>query len=404
MLFENIKENFPILEQKINGKNLVYLDSAATTQKPNEVIDSLNNYYKNNNSNIHRGIHTLSQRATEDYENTREIIANFIGATSSKEIIFVRGATEAINLIANSYVKPLLNENDEIIISQMEHHANIVPWQMVCEEKKAKLKIIPIDNNGELILKEFNNKINERTKFISINHVSNSLGTINPIKEIIQIAHQNNIKIMIDGAQAIQHLEIDMKEINADFYCFSGHKMYAPTGIGVLYGKMDLLEQMPPYQGGGDMIKSVTFEKTIYNDIPNKFEAGTPNISGAIALGKAIEYISQIGINNINKHETDLLNYATSKLKQIDKVRIIGEAKKKAAVISFIIEGIHPHDIGTIMDSYGIAIRAGHHCTQPVMDFYDIPATARASFAIYNTKEDVDELIKAIEKCVEVFA
>ena len=404
MLFENIKENFPILEQKINGKNLVYLDSAATTQKPNEVIDSLNNYYKNNNSNIHRGIHTLSQRATEDYENTREIIANFIGATSSKEIIFVRGATEAINLIANSYVKPLLNENDEIIISQMEHHANIVPWQMVCEEKKAKLKIIPIDNNGELILKEFNNKINERTKFISINHVSNSLGTINPIKEIIQIAHQNNIKIMIDGAQAIQHLEIDMKEINADFYCFSGHKMYAPTGIGVLYGKMDLLEQMPPYQGGGDMIKSVTFEKTIYNDIPNKFEAGTPNISGAIALGKAIEYISQIGINNINKHETDLLNYATSKLKQIDKVRIIGEAKKKAAVISFIIEGIHPHDIGTIMDSYGIAIRAGHHCTQPVMDFYDIPATARASFAIYNTKKDVDELIKAIEKCIEVFA
>jgi len=404
MLFENIKENFPILEQKINGKNLVYLDSAATTQKPNEVIDSLNNYYKNNNSNIHRGIHTLSQRATEDYENTREIIANFIGATSSKEIIFVRGATEAINLIANSYVKPLLNENDEIIISQMEHHANIVPWQMVCEEKKAKLKIIPIDNNGELILKEFNNKINERTKFISINHVSNSLGTINPIKEIIQIAHQNNIKIMIDGAQAIQHLEIDMKEINADFYCFSGHKMYAPTGIGVLYGKMDLLELMPPYQGGGDMIKSVTFEKTIYNDIPNKFEAGTPNISGAIALGKAIEYISQIGINNINKHETDLLNYATSKLKQIDKVRIIGEAKKKAAVISFIIEGIHPHDIGTIMDSYGIAIRAGHHCTQPVMDFYDIPATARASFAIYNTKEDVDELIKAIEKCIEVFA
>jgi cysteine desulfurase/selenocysteine lyase len=404
MLFENIKENFPILEQKINGKNLVYLDSAATTQKPNEVIDSLNNYYKNNNSNIHRGIHTLSQRATEDYENTREIIANFIGATSSKEIIFVRGATEAINLIANSYVKPLLNENDEIIISQMEHHANIVPWQMVCEEKKAKLKIIPIDNNGELILKEFNNKINERTKFISINHVSNSLGTINPIKEIIQIAHQNNIKIMIDGAQAIQHLEIDMKEINADFYCFSGHKMYAPTGIGVLYGKMDLLELMPPYQGGGDMIKSVTFEKTIYNDIPNKFEAGTPNISGAIALGKAIEYISQIGINNINKHETDLLNYATSKLKQIDKVRIIGEAKKKAAVISFIIEGIHPHDIGTIMDSYGIAIRAGHHCTQPVMDFYDIPATARASFAIYNTKKDVDELIKAIEKCIEVFA
>ena len=404
MLFENIKEDFPILEQKINGKNLVYLDSAATTQKPKEVIDSLNKYYNENNSNIHRGVHTLSQRATEDYESARKIITNFIGAESSKEIIFVRGATEAINLIANSYVKPLLKKNDEIIISQMEHHANIVPWQMICEEKKAKLKIIPINNNGELIIKEFNKIINKKTKFVSVNHVSNSLGTINPIKEIIQITHQNNIKIMIDGAQAVQHLEIDMKEMDADFYCFSGHKMYAPTGIGVLYGKKELLEQMPPYQGGGDMIKSVTFEKTIYNDIPQRFEAGTPNISGAIALGEAIEYINQIGISNITKHEDDLLTYATSKLKQIKEVKIIGEAKDKAAVISFVIKGIHPHDIGTIMDSHGIAIRAGHHCTQPVMDFYNIPATARASFAIYNTKKDIDKLVEAIEKCIKVFA
>ena len=403
MPFGNIKENFPILDQKINGKNLVYLDSAATTQKPKEVIDSLNKYYKENNSNIHRGVHTLSQTATEDYEEARKIITNFIGATSSKEIIFVRGATEAINLIANSYVKPLLKKNDEIIISQMEHHANIVPWQMICEEKKAKLKIIPMDNNGELIIKELDKIINEKTKFISVNHVSNSLGTINPIRKIIQIAHQSNIKIMIDGAQAVQHLEIDMKEIDADFYCFSGHKVYAPTGIGILYGKKELLEKMPPYQGGGDMIKSVTFEKTIYNDIPNRFEAGTPNISGAIALGKAIDYITHIGINNITKYEKDLLNYATSKLNKISEIKIIGEAKEKAAVISFIIEGIHPHDIGTIMDSHGIAIRAGHHCTQPVMDYYNITATARVSFAIYNTKKDIDKLVEAIKKCIKVF-
>jgi cysteine desulfurase / selenocysteine lyase len=404
MSFKNIKKDFPILEQKVNGKKLVYLDSAATTQKPKEVINALNNYYKETNSNIHRGVHTLSQKATEKYEKAREIIANFIDATSSKEIIFVRGATEAVNLVASSYVRPLLMENDEIIISQMEHHANIVPWQMVCEEKKAKLKIIPIDESGELIINKFNELINKKTKFISLNHVSNSLGTINPIKKIIDIAHQKNIKIMIDGAQAVQHLEISMKDIDADFYCFSGHKMYAPTGIGILYGKKELLEQMPPYQGGGDMIKSVTFEKTTYNDIPNRFEAGTPNISGVIALGKAIEYINNIGISNINKHEEDLLNYATSKLKKINKVKIIGEAKEKAAVISFIIEGIHPHDIGTIMDSHGIAIRAGHHCTQPIMDFYKVPATARASFAIYNTKEDVDKLVKAIKKCIKVFA
>jgi len=403
MLFEDIKDNFPILDQQINGEKIVYLDNAATTQKPKNVINSLINYYSKNNSNIHRGVHTLSQKATEDYEESRKTIANFIGASSSKEIIFVRGATEAINLIANSYVKPLLKKDDEIIISQMEHHANIVPWQMICEERKAKLKIIPINKNGELKLKKFNEIINKKTKFISINHVSNSLGTINPIKEIIKTAHQNKIKIMIDGAQAIQHLEINMNEIDADFYCFSGHKMYAPTGIGILYGKKEILEQMGPYQGGGDMIKSVTFEKTIYNDIPNRFEAGTPNIAGAIALGKAIEYLNEIGISNIAKHESHLLNYATSKLNKINKIKIIGKAKEKAAVISFVIDGIHPHDIGTIMDSHGIAIRTGHHCTQPIMDFYNIPATARASFAIYNTTKDIDKLIEAIKKCIEVF-
>ena len=403
MIKKEIKADFPTLNQKINGYDLVYLDNAATTQKPRTVISSLENYYKKINSNVHRGVHTLSQKATESYEDSRRKIAEFINAETQNEIIFVRGATEGINLVANSYVKPILNENDQIIISQMEHHANIVPWQMICEEKKAKLKILPMNIDGELLVNELENMINEKTKFISINHVSNSLGTINPINKIIEIAHRNNIKILVDGAQAIQHIPIDMKEINADFYCFSGHKMYAPTGIGILYGKKKLLDEMPPYQGGGDMIKSVTFEKTIYNDVPNKFEAGTPNISGAIGLGIAIDYINDIGIENIAEHESNLLEYATEKINEIDGVRIIGNARNKASVLSFVINKIHPHDIGTIMDSHGIAIRAGNHCTQPIMDFYSIPATARASFAIYNTKEDVDKLMISIKKTIEVF-
>ena len=403
MIKKGIKADFPTLNQKINGYDLVYLDNAATTQKPKTVISSLENYYKNINSNIHRGVHTLSQKATESYEDSRRKIAEFINAETQNEIIFVRGATEGINLVANSYVKPILNENDQIIISQMEHHANIVPWQMICEEKRAKLKILPMNIDGELLVNELENMINEKTKFISINHVSNSLGTINPINKIIEIAHRNNIKILVDGAQAIQHIPIDMKEMNADFYCFSGHKMYAPTGIGILYGKKNLLDEMPPYQGGGDMIKSVTFEKTIYNDVPNKFEAGTPNISGAIGLGIAIDYINDIGIENIAEHESNLLEYATEKINEIDGVRIIGNARNKASVLSFVINKIHPHDIGTIMDSHGIAIRAGNHCTQPIMDFYSIPATARASFAIYNTKEDVDKLMISIKKTIEVF-
>ena len=403
MINKEIKADFPTLKQKINGHDLVYLDNAATTQKPRAVISSLENYYKNINSNIHRGVHTLSQKATESYEDSRRKIAEFINAETQKEIIFVRGTTEGINLVANSYVKPLLNENDQIIISQMEHHANIVPWQMICEEKGAKLRILPMNIDGDLLIDELENMINGRTKFISINHVSNSLGTINPVNKVIKIAHKNNIKILVDGAQAIQHIPVDMKEMNADFYCFSGHKMYAPTGIGVLYGKKILLDDMVPYQGGGDMIKSVTFEKTIYNDVPNKFEAGTPNISGAIGLGIAIDYINDIGIENIAEHEAKLLEYATEKINEIEGVKIIGNAKNKASVISFVINEIHPHDIGTIMDSQGVAIRAGNHCTQPIMDFYSIPATARASFSMYNTKEDVDKLIISIKKVIEVF-
>lgn len=404
MLQSEIKSDFPTLNQKINGNDLVYLDNAATTQKPNSVINSVSEYYKKTNSNIHRGVHTLSQEATEKYENARMKIAKFINSTTEKEIIFVRGATEAINLVANSYVRPLLQPNDQIIITEMEHHANIVPWQIVCKEKEAELKILPMNSKGELIVDELEKIITNKTKFMAINHVSNSLGTINDVRKIVEIAHKHNIRILIDGAQAVQHIPIDVKEINADFYCFSGHKIYAPTGIGILYGKKKLLDEMPPYQGGGDMIKSVTFEKTIYNDVPNKFEAGTPNISGAIGLGTAIDYIQDIGIDNIAKHESDLLNYATEKIKEIKGVKIIGNAKDKASVLSFTMENIHPHDIGTIMDSHGVAIRAGNHCTQPVMDFYSIPATARASFAIYNDKTDVDKLISSVKKTMEVFA
>ena len=402
MLGSDIKSDFPTLGQKINGNDLVYLDNAATTQKPRSVINAVNDYYKKTNSNIHRGVHTLSQKATEKYEKAREKVAKFINS-NEKEIIFVRGATEAINLVANSYVRPLLKPKDQIIITEMEHHANIVPWQMVCNEKGAELKILPINKKGELITDDLEKLINGKTKFMAINHVSNSLGTVNNIRKIVEIAHKHKIKILIDGAQAVQHIPVDVEQIDADFYCFSGHKIYAPTGIGVLYGKKNLLDEMPPYQGGGDMIKSVTFEKTIYNDVPNKFEAGTPNISGAIGLGTAIDYILEIGIENIAKHEANLLNYATEKIKQIKGVEIIGNAKEKASVLSFTMENIHPHDIGTIMDSHGLAIRAGNHCTQPVMDFYSIPATARASFAIYNDKNDVDKLISSVKKTMEVF-
>ena len=403
MLDESLKSDFPTLKQKINGNELVYLDNAATTQKPEKVIKALESYYRSINSNIHRGVHTLSIRATNAYEEVRSKVAAFINAEHREEIIFVRGATEAINLVANSYVRPILKEGDQIIISQMEHHANIVPWQIICEQKKAELKIIPMNVKGELLIEEIEGMISEKTKFISINHVSNSLGTVNRIEDVIKIAHTNNIRIMIDGAQAVQHLSVDLIKLNPDFYCFSGHKVYAPTGIGVLYGKKELLEKMPPYQGGGDMIKSVTFEKTIYNDIPNRFEAGTPNIAGTIGLGVSIDYLVSIGIENIAKHEKELLDYATQEIRKIEGVQIIGNAIEKASVLSFVIEGIHPHDIGTILDKQGVAIRTGHHCTQPTMDFYGIPATARASFAIYNSRKDVDALINAVKKTIEVF-
>ena len=403
MLDESLKSDFPTLKQKINGNELVYLDNAATTQKPEKVIKALESYYRSINSNIHRGVHTLSIRATNAYEEARSKVAAFINAEHREEIIFVRGATEAINLVANSYVRPILKEGDQIIISQMEHHANIVPWQIICEQKKAELKIIPMNEKGELLIEEIEGMISEKTRFISINHVSNSLGTVNRIEDVIKIAHSHNIRIMIDGAQAVQHLSVDLIKLNPDFYCFSGHKVYAPTGIGVLYGKKELLEKMPPYQGGGDMIKSVTFEKTIYNDIPNRFEAGTPNIAGTIGLGVSIDYLVSIGIENIAKHEKELLDYATQEIRKIEGVQIIGNAIEKASVLSFVIEGIHPHDIGTILDKQGVAIRTGHHCTQPTMDFYGIPATARASFAIYNSRKDVDALINAVKKTIEVF-
>jgi len=399
-----VKEEFPILSKEINNKPLIYLDNASTTQKPACVIDEIQNYYESTNSNIHRGVHHLSQKATEEYEESRKKIQNFIGAESSKEIIFVRGATEAVNLVANSYVKPLLSEGDNIIISQMEHHANIVPWQIIAKQKKTEIRVIPINEKGELIISDLDNLIDKQTKFISLNHVSNSLGTVNPIEQLIQKAHHNNIRIMIDGAQAVQHMKVNVNDLDVDFYCFSGHKMYGPTGIGVLYGKKEILDKMEPYQGGGDMIKSVTFEKTIYNEVPHIFEAGTPNIVGAIGLGKAIDFIEKTTLEKIEEHEMNLLNYATKKIGEIGGVKIIGTSNKKASVISFVMEGIHPHDIGTIMDNLGIAIRAGHHCTQPVMDFYDVPATARASFAIYNTEEDVDKLIEGIQKTKEVFA
>ena len=398
-----VKEEFPILSQSVNEKPLIYLDNASTTQKPSSVINEIQNYYESTNSNIHRGVHHLSQKATEKYEDSRKIVQKFIGAKSSKEIIFVRGATEAVNLVANSYVKPLLSEGDNIIISQMEHHANIVPWQLITKEKKAEIRVVPINEAGELLVDDMDDLIDENTRFISLNHVSNSLGTVNPVNKLIQKAHQNDIRIMIDGAQAVQHMKVNVSDLDVDFYCFSGHKMYGPTGIGILYGKKEILEKMEPYQGGGDMIKSVTFEKTIYNDIPHIFEAGTPNIVGAIGLAKAIEFIENITIEKIEKHEMDLLNYATEKINSIEGVEIVGNAENKASVISFVMGDIHPHDIGTIMDNLGIAIRAGHHCTQPIMDFYNIPATARASFAIYNTEEDVDKLVEGIQKVKEVF-
>ncbi len=396
------RHHFPLLKQRVNGKALVYFDNAATSQKPQIVIDAIMKYYEEENSNIHRGVHYLSERATRAYEAARENVRGFLNAAAYEEIIFVRGTTEAINLVAYSYGRKNVNAGDEVLISAMEHHSNIVPWQMLCDEKQATLRVIPMNDRGELLLDDYVKLLTPRTKLVALTHISNALGTINPIKEMIAQAHARGIPVLIDGAQAVPHMKVDVRELDCEFYAISSHKMFGPTGVGVLYGKKKLLEAMPPYQGGGDMIKSVTFEKTIFNDLPYKFEAGTPNIAGGIGLGAAIDYMFQLDMNAIAAYEQDLLFYGTEKLQEIPGVQIIGTAREKASVISFTMDGVHPHDIGTILDDEGIAIRTGHHCAQPVMLRFGIPATARASFAFYNTKEEIDVFVKALHKVKEV--
>ena len=398
-----IREDFPILKTMVNGKPLVYLDNAATSQKPQAVLDTLHRYYTEENSNIHRGVHSLSQAATKDYEDARAKVRSFLNAPDDKQIIFVRGATEGINLVASSYGRQNIGAGDEVIVTAMEHHSNIVPWQILCQEKGASLKVIPINDDGELLLDEYEKLLNPRTKLVSVVHISNSLGTINPMEQIIEIAHARGVPVLVDGAQSAPHMPIDVQKLDCDFFVFSGHKVYGPTGIGALYGKMDLLESMPPYQGGGDMIKSVSFEKTSYNDLPYKFEAGTPNIAGVIGLGAAIDYLTGLGMDITRAHEDSLLEYGTERLSNISRVRLIGTAANKASILSFVMDGVHPHDIGTILDSEGIAIRAGHHCTQPLMERFGIPATARASLAFYNTEEEIDLLVRGIDKVIEVF-
>lgn len=401
---ERIREDFPVLRQTVNGKPLVYLDNAASSQVPQVVIERGSMYLEQEHSNIHRGVHYLSQKATTAFEGARETVKRFINARESKECIFVRGATEGINLVMHGYGRKFISSGDEIIISGMEHHANIVPWQMLCEEKGARLRVIPLNDAGELLLDEYEGLLNEKTKLVAVNHVSNALGTINPIKFMIESAHKYGVPVLIDGAQSAPHMVVDVQDLDCDFYAFSGHKMFAPTGSGVVYGKARLLEQMNPFQGGGDMIKSVTFEKTIFADLPNKFEAGTPAIASQIGLGAAIDYLNSIGREQAARYERELLRYATERLSGIEGVRIIGTAREKASVLSFVIDEIHPHDIGTILDQEGIAVRAGHHCAQPVMQRFNVPATARASFAFYNTRGEVDVLANTIQKVIEIFS
>ncbi len=398
-----IREDFPILGRQIHGKPLVYLDNAATTQKPNAVIDRITRYYTHENSNVHRGVHHLSEVATAAYEGARGTVKRFINAGSEKEIVFVRGTTEGINLVASSFGRTNVKAGDEILISAIEHHSNIVPWQMLCQERGATLRIIPVNDAGELLMDQVRAMLNERTRLLAVGHASNALGTINPIREIIELAHANGTTVLIDGAQGVPHLEVDVQDLDCDFYAFSSHKVYGPTGIGVLYGKEALLEAMPPYQGGGDMILSVSFDKTTYNALPYKFEAGTPDIAGVVGLAAALDYVSALGLPSIAAHEHDLLLYATEQLEEIDGLRIIGTARHKASVISFVLEGVHPHDIGTILDQEGIAVRTGHHCAQPVMMRFNVPATGRASFGLYNTRDEVDALVRGLERVIEVF-
>lgn len=400
---EQIRADFPILGEKIRNKPLVYLDNAASCQKPQTVIDSIVHTYSHEYANIHRGVHTLSVKATDRFEGAREKVRAFINAASTKEIIFVRGATEAINLVAQSYGKSQLKAGDEIVISAMEHHANIVPWQMLCQQIGTVLKVAPMNQAGELLFDEFEQLLNSNTKLVAITHMSNALGTINPVENIIAAAHAKNIPVMLDGAQATPHMAVDVRALDCDFYVFSGHKLYGPSGTGVLYGKQALLEAMPPYQGGGDMIRQVTFAKTEYAGLPQKFEAGTPAIAEIIGLGAAIDYVTAIGMDNIAAYEAELLEYATEQAQQIKGLNIVGQAAHKGGILSFTLDHIHPHDIGTMLDSLGIAIRAGHHCAMPVMDFYGVPATARASFAMYNTRQEIDVLMQGIKSLIEVF-
>jgi cysteine desulfurase/selenocysteine lyase len=399
-----VRKDFPILHREVQGKPLVYLDSAATSQKPQSVIDALVRYYSETNANVHRGVHTLSQEATDEYEGARSKVRKLINAKEDAEIIFTRGTTESINLVARTLGTQLIGEGDEVIISNMEHHSNVVPWQMLCDERGAHLRVVPINDDGELLMDEYEKLIGPRTKLVSIVHLSNALGTINPAKDIVSIAHQHGIPVLLDGAQSTPHMPVDVRDLDCDFYAFSGHKLYGPTGIGVLYGKRELLESMPPFQGGGDMIKSVTFEKTLYNDLPYKFEAGTPHIAGVIGLGAAIDYVTELGLDRAEAYERELLEYGTEQLQAIEGLRLIGTAQQKGGVLSFLLEGIHPHDIGTVLDTQGIAIRTGHHCTQPLMQRFQIPATARASLAFYNTKAEIDALVEGIHKTFEVFS
>jgi len=399
-----VRRDFPILHNTVRGRQLVYLDNAATTQKPQQVIDRLVRYYREENSNVHRGVHYLSEVATAAYEGSRTVIQRFLNARSEKEIVITRGTTEGINLVAQTWGRTNVREGDEIVITALEHHSNIVPWQMLCAEKGATLRVAPVNDEGEVIVEEFAKLLNERTKIVAFGHASNALGTINPVRQMTQLAHDAGAIVIIDGAQGVPHLPIDVQEIGCDFYAFSGHKVYGPTGIGALYGRESLLEAMPPWMGGGDMILSVSFEKTTYNALPYKFEAGTPNIADTIGLAAALEYVASLGLENIAAHEHDLLTYATDRLQQIDGLRIIGTARQKASVISFTLEGVHPHDIGTILDQEGIAIRTGHHCAQPLMMRFNVPATGRASFGVYNTRAEADALVEGLRKVIEVFS
>ena len=399
-----VRADFPVLRQQVNGKPLVYLDNGATSQKPQCVIDELVRYYTTENANVHRGVHTLSQMATEDYEGARSKIRRFINAADDREIIYTSGTTEGINLVAHAFGRQNVGPGDEIIVSNMEHHSNIVPWQMLCEEKGARLRVVPIDDSGELLMDEYERMLSPRTKLVSITHVSNALGTILPADQIVGLAHAQGVPVLLDGAQAVPHMPVDVRKLDCDFYVFTGHKLYGPTGIGVLYGRERLLDSMPPFLGGGDMIRSVTFDKTTYADLPDKFEAGTPHIAGAVGLGAAVDYLTAVGFDKISNHEAQLLEYGTAALSDIPGLQLIGTARNKASILSFVLKGAHPHDIGTIVDMEGVSIRTGHHCTQPLMERFGVPATARASIAMYNTREEIDQLVHALCRVREMFS